>query len=151
VVRREVDVDFGLIIPPFSEPLLRKRKKHAQALHRIDSRNRNRHWSDRRPLNAQRPPAGYFIGEVLEVTNQAEFDTYATAAPATVAKGGGQYLVRGGKSEALEGEPPRRIVVVAFDSLDAARHWYTSPEYTAIKPIREGSSRGRLFIVEGVP
>ncbi len=102
-------------------------------------------------INAQRPPAGYFIGEVLDVTNQADFSTYAASTAETVAKGGGRYLVRGGKTETLEGDPPHRIVVLAFDSVEAVRKWYTSPEYSAIKPIRLSSSSGRAFIVEGVP
>lgn len=104
-----------------------------------------------RSLNAQRPPAGYFIGEILDVTSPADLSTYSAAAPETVAKGGGRYLVRGGKAEGLEGEPPRRIIVLAFDSVEAAREWYTSAEYSAIKPIRQRSSSGRAFIVEGVP
>jgi uncharacterized protein (DUF1330 family) len=94
-------------------------------------------------------PAGYFIGEVLDVTNQADFSTYAAGATETVAKYGGRYLVRGGKTETLEGEPPGRIIVLAFDSVEAVREWYTSPEYSAIKPIRQRSSSGRAFIVEG--
>jgi uncharacterized protein (DUF1330 family) len=104
-----------------------------------------------RSLEAQKPPPGYFIGEVLEIKNQAEFDSYANVAPETVKNAGGRYLVRGGKTEALEGEPPHRIVVLAFESFEAARKWYHSPEYEAVKPIRHRSSSGRAFIVEGKP
>jgi uncharacterized protein (DUF1330 family) len=103
-----------------------------------------------RSLDAQRPPAGYFFGEVLDVANQADFRSYSTQAAATIAKYGGKYLVRGGKAETLEGEPPRRTIVVVFDSVEAARKWYTSPEYSAIKPIRQRSASARAFIVEGV-
>lgn len=102
-------------------------------------------------LDAQRPPAGYFIGEILEVTNPADFNTYAAGTAETITKYGGRYLVRGGKTETLEGEPPRRIIVLAFDSMEAVKNWYNSPEYSAIRPIRLRSSRGRAFTVEGVP
>jgi len=47
-------------------------------------------------------------------------------------------------------EPPKRIVIVTFDSVEAARKWYDSPEYSAIKPIRQRSAKARGFIVEGV-
>ena len=104
-----------------------------------------------RSLHAQRPPVGYFIGEIQDVTNPTDMSTYTAAAPETVAKGGGRYLVRGGKAEGLEGEPPGRTIVLAFDSVEAARKWYASSEYSAIKPIRQRSSTGRAFIVEGVP
>src|SRR4029450_654761 len=104
-----------------------------------------------RTLMAQKPPTGYYIAEVFDVTNQDEFNTYAAGVPATIAKYGGRYLVRGGKTQSLEGEPPKRIIVVTFDSPEAARKWYDSPESSTIKPIRQRSAKARGFIVEGVP
>jgi len=104
-----------------------------------------------RTLMAQKPPIGFYIAEVFEVTNQDDFKTYAAAVPATIAKYGGRSLVRGGKTLSLEGEPPKSIVVLTFDSAEAARKWYDSPEYSAIKPIRLRSAKARGFIVEGVP
>jgi uncharacterized protein (DUF1330 family) len=103
-----------------------------------------------RALMAQKPPTGYYIAEVFDVTNQDDFNTYAAGVPATIAKYGGKYIVRGGKTESLEGEPPKRIIVMTFDSAEAARKWYESPEYSAIKPIRQRSAKARGFIVEGV-
>ena len=103
-----------------------------------------------RALMAQKPPTGYYFAEVFDVTNQDDFNTYAAGVPATIAKYGGRYLVRGGKTQSLEGEPPKRIVVVTFDSAEAARKWYDSPEYSAIKPIRLRSAKARGFIVEGI-
>ena len=104
-----------------------------------------------RMLMAQKPPTAYYIAEVFDVTNQEDFNTYLTGVPGTVAKYGGRYLVRGGNTDSLEGEPPKRIAVLAFDSAEAARKWYNSPEYSAIKPIRQRSAKARGFIVEGVP
>jgi len=40
--------------------------------------------------------------------------------------------------------------VIAFDSVQKAREWYESPAYQAIKPLRQSSTKGRLFIVEGI-
>jgi uncharacterized protein (DUF1330 family) len=53
---------------------------------------------------AQKPPTGYYIAEVFDVTNQDDFNTYAAGAPATIARYGGKYLVRGGKTQSLEGQ-----------------------------------------------
>jgi len=61
------------------------------------------------------------------------------------------YVVRGGKTQALEGQPPKGIVVIAFDSTEKAFAWYNSPAYQAIKPIRQGASVSRIFTVEGLP
>ena len=64
---------------------------------------------------------------------------------------GGQYLIRGGKAQTVEGETSKgRIVVIAFDSLEKARGWYFSPAYEAVKPIRQNSTKSRILIVEGI-
>lgn len=60
-------------------------------------------------------------------------------------------IVRGGQTDALEGDAPKRVIVIAFDSMEKARGWRTSPAYEAIKPIRHSSAVARLFFVEGVP
>jgi uncharacterized protein (DUF1330 family) len=59
-------------------------------------------------------------------------------------------LGAGAKFEALDGEPPKGMVVIDFDNSEKAREWYDSPAYQAIKPIRLGASKGRMFIVQGV-
>ena len=94
------------------------------------------------------PPA-YVIGEV-EVTDPAAMQKYAEKVPETLAPFNHQYLVRGGKTQALEGEAPKHIVEIAFDSAEKAREWYDSPAYAAIKPIRQSAAKTRLFIVEGI-
>lgn len=95
------------------------------------------------------PPA-YLIGEV-EVTDRVGIQKYAEQIEATLAPFNHRYLVRIGKTQALEGEAPKGIVVISFDSAEKARSWYDSPAYEAIKPIRQRSTKSRIFIVEGVP
>lgn len=97
---------------------------------------------------AKAPPA-YVIAEV-DVTDPTTFQKYAVKVPETLAPFNGHYLVRGGKIQALEGEAPKRFVVIAFDSAEKARGWEDSPAYEAIKPIRQSSAKSRIFIVEGV-
>jgi uncharacterized protein (DUF1330 family) len=103
-----------------------------------------------RSLIAQKAPMSYVLGEISEITNQEQYSAYGARVPETIAKYGGRYLVRGGKTQSLEGEPPRRIVVIAFDTPDGASKWYASPEYSALRPIRQGATKARLFAVEGV-
>ena len=97
------------------------------------------------------PPA-YLIAET-EVTDRAAFQKYAEKVPETLAPftGSFHYVVRGGKTQALEGQPPKGIVVIAFDSTEKALAWYNSPAYEAIKPIRQGASVSRMFMAEGLP
>ncbi len=102
-------------------------------------------------LRAQqvKTPPGYVIAEV-DVTDPEAFKKYAEKVPATVAAADGHYLVRGGKIQAVEGEAPKRIVVIAFESAEKAHAWEYSPAYEAIKPIRHSAAKSRIYIVEGI-
>ena len=46
--------------------------------------------------------------------------------------------------------PKGFIVVIGFDSVEKARAWYDSPDYAAIRPFRQSSTKSRIFIAEGV-
>jgi uncharacterized protein (DUF1330 family) len=63
---------------------------------------------------------------------------------------GGRYVVRGGRTRSLAGDAPKRVVVLAFDSIDQARAWYDSPQYEALKALRDKAGKARIFVVEGV-
>lgn len=94
---------------------------------------------------------GYVVAEV-EVADTATFAKYAAAVPGTLAPFNGQYVIRGGKIDAVEGDAPKqRFIVIAFDSVEKAHAWEDSAAYEAIKPIRHASAHSRVFIVEGVP
>lgn len=96
------------------------------------------------------PPA-YVISEVVEITDPAALKEYGAKAPETLVPFNGHFIVRGAKTESLDGDaPPKGIVVIAFDSSERAHAWYNSPAYAAIKPIRLAAVKGRMFIVEGV-
>ena len=90
----------------------------------------------------------YVVNEIV-ITEPKRFQTYADQVPAILAKYGGAYVVRGGAPERIDGpEPPHRLVVLRFESREAARAWRASPEYRAILPIREATSQSRVYIVD---
>jgi len=91
---------------------------------------------------------GYVVAEV-DVTDPATFQKYAEKAPGTIAQYGGHYVIRGGKNTSIEGDAPKRFVVIQFDNVEKAKAWEDSPEYDAIKPIRHSSAKSRVFIIEG--
>ncbi len=94
--------------------------------------------------------AAYFIVDV-DVKNPQAYEAYKQAAAASIAQYGGRYLVRGGKHEVVVGKwHPTRIVVLEFPCVEAAKRWYTSPEYTKVKPIRLQHAEGDLVLVEGI-
>src|SRR5579875_1848443 len=92
--------------------------------------------------------AAYVIAEI-EVTDVEAYKQYMALTPASIARHNGRFLVRGGAVDALEGTAPKRLVVVAFDSVEAARRWYGSPDYLEARKVREGAAKVRLFIAEG--
>jgi uncharacterized protein (DUF1330 family) len=94
--------------------------------------------------------AAYVIAEI-NITDAEGYKEYTNVVPATVAKYGGKFIVRGGRAEVLDGEwPERRRVVLEFPSVEAARQWWDSPEYAKPKEMRKASSEGRLILIEGV-
>lgn len=92
---------------------------------------------------------GYVIADV-EVTDPVAYEEYRKLVPATVAKYGGRYLVRGGAHEVREGDwRPTRVVVLEFPSVADARRWYDSEEYRPARAIRHRAARSSVLIVEG--
>lgn len=94
--------------------------------------------------------AGYVIIDV-KITDPERYQEYRILAAATLEAYGGRYLARGGKTETLEGDwDTGRIVVLEFDSIERARAWWASEEYSAPKAVRQSASVTRMILVEGV-
>lgn len=92
----------------------------------------------------------YVIADV-EVTNPAQYEEYKKLTPAAVALHGGRFLVRGGTTALLEGEwPVGRIIVLEFPTLEQAKKFYASVEYTAARRVRAGAANLKIIAVEGV-
>jgi uncharacterized protein (DUF1330 family) len=92
----------------------------------------------------------YVIANVV-VNDPVRYADYRTLVLPTIEKFGGRFIVRGGAVEPLEGDwRPGRLVIVEFPSVEQARAWWASPEYSHAKAIRQATSSGTLLIVEGV-
>jgi uncharacterized protein (DUF1330 family) len=92
--------------------------------------------------------AAYVVNEIW-VNDPAAFQTYVAQVPPTLAPFGGRYVVRSGATEAIEGDPPGRIVILEFPDRAAALAWRSSPAYAAILPIRDASSTSRVYVADG--
>jgi uncharacterized protein (DUF1330 family) len=93
-------------------------------------------------------PKGYWVARV-DVHDPEVYKDYVAANAAAFAKYGARFLVRGGRSEAPEGTPRSRNVVIEFKDYDTAVACYRSPEYAAAKRLREPASVADLLIIEG--
>ena len=94
--------------------------------------------------------AAYLIVE-SQVTDAEAFKAYLAAAPDVVEAFGGQYLVRAGHSEVLEGDwNPPRMTVLRFPSFAQAKAMYDSPGYTHARSLRQGTTACfNMVLVEG--
>ena len=102
-------------------------------------------------LHAQAKAPAYVIGEI-DIRDEAPFDKeYVPPAAKAVIDGGGKYIVRGGRSISLYGEPPKRIAIMAFESLEKAEAAFRSPAYTDAKKIGDKYANFRIYAVEGLP
>jgi uncharacterized protein (DUF1330 family) len=52
---------------------------------------------------------------------------------------------------ATDGTPPKRFVIIAFDSLAKAKAWEASEAQKEVDAIRMKNSTSRQFFVEGMP
>lgn len=93
--------------------------------------------------------AAYIIVQV-EVTDADAYETYKTQVPPTLEAFGGEFVVRGGAQEVLEGDWPPRSVVLRFPDVETAKAWHSSEIYAAPKALRQSASKGNMVVVEGV-
>ena len=63
---------------------------------------------------------------------------------------GGHYIIRTDKITNLDGTPPSRFVVIAFDSVQQAQAWNKSAAQQEVENLRKQSTNSREFIVEGM-
>jgi uncharacterized protein (DUF1330 family) len=91
----------------------------------------------------------YVVAEV-HVTDPAGFTDYAKQVPATLAPYHGKTLARA-LPDVREGPPADgQIVIIAFNSLQDANHWYQSPEYSKLIPLRQKAATTRVMMVDGL-
>jgi uncharacterized protein (DUF1330 family) len=102
-------------------------------------------------LHAQAKPPAFVVGEI-DISNEAPFDKeYVPPAAKAVIDGGGRYIVRGGRSVSLYGEPPKRLAIMQFESLEKAEAAFRSKTYTDAKQIGDKYAKFRIYAVEGLP
>ena len=71
--------------------------------------------------------------------------------PALIRKHGGEYVVRDGSLDVLEGDwRPARLVVLRFPDRGSAMAFVDDPDYRPLKEIRHRTARTNIVLVEGV-
>ena len=94
--------------------------------------------------------SAYVIVQV-DVKDPVRYEDYKKLVPPSLEPFGGRFIVRGGKTETLEGTwAPKRFVIVEFPSVEQAKAWWDSPEYRAARDLRWATAESQLIIAEGI-
>ena len=92
----------------------------------------------------------YWIAVYKGLKNVNNLQGYAEKATIAIKKYNGKFLVRGGKTETLEGTPSPRTVLIEFPSIEEALNCYNSPEYQDAKKFAKEEFNRHIQIVEGI-
>lgn len=93
--------------------------------------------------------AAYIIVEI-DTTDEALMTEYRKHTPGAVAKFGGKFIVRGGKTRTLEGGwTPPRIVVLEFPTYEKAEEFYDSDHYKPLLEMRLKAGKSKAILVDG--
>jgi len=93
-----------------------------------------------------------YLIAMMDVDDGAAYEEYREKVPAMIAKHGGDYVVRGGVADVVEGTwPAGRIVVLEFPDYAAAQAFFADPEYQPIAAIRHRTATSHIWLVDGVP
>jgi uncharacterized protein (DUF1330 family) len=101
-------------------------------------------------LHAQGSPKAYVVTEI-EVINQEAQNAYLPKVGEVIKSTGGTYVARGGKIVALEGDAPKRVTIVVYDSLEKAQASRNSPAWVALSAERNKAIKTKSYVTEGLP
>lgn len=96
--------------------------------------------------------SAYLIADIARVLDEGLYGRYKDQVSPGLVAAGGRYLARGGAIDVLEGDwRPNRLILVRFDSAQAARRWWASKEYAALKDLRQAATQTHMVVVDGAP
>ena len=102
-------------------------------------------------LHAQvKAPGAYVVVDISSINNPDVFKTLLPKAGPAADAFGAKFIVRTENIVGLDGTPPKRFVVIGFDSMDKAKAWNNSAAQQEVENIRKQSTTSREFIAEAM-
>ena len=99
--------------------------------------------------SVQTMPKGYLVANI-RVSDQELFKEFSGMAGAAIKKYGGKVLAKGPGADRKEGDVTGIVMMIEFESKEAANTFYHSEEYQTAKAVRDQCSETDLMIVEGL-
>jgi len=96
-------------------------------------------------------PVAYVISAIDGVVDDATVRRYAELTGPAIEHFRGRFIVSNSRPMIVEGESPsRHLSIVEFPSIEDARAWYDSPQYSEARALTPKTFLGRvLMFVEG--
>ncbi|RMD94529.1 MAG: DUF1330 domain-containing protein [Alphaproteobacteria bacterium] len=91
---------------------------------------------------------GYIIAHIT-VKNPEAYREYVERDTPILEGLGGRFIVRGGRSETVEGECLDRHVIIEFPDYETALRAYRDPAYQEVAQIRKDNAESVIVVVEG--
>ena len=108
-------------------------------------------------LHAQAKAPVYLVTEITVTNPQAYGKEFAPKAQASIKAAGGKQLAIGGsggaganKVTAVEGDPPKRVVIQVWDNLEKMKAWRDGAAYQEARKIGDKYATFRSYAIEGV-
>jgi uncharacterized protein (DUF1330 family) len=90
----------------------------------------------------------YCIGTIT-VTSSVDWDAYRARVGATIAKFGGEVVLRGARELNFSGDAANtHVVVLRFFDIESAKRWHASSDYQALIPLRDKGARVSLVLYQ---
>jgi uncharacterized protein (DUF1330 family) len=101
-------------------------------------------------LHAQAKPSTYAVVAIRKINDAEAYKEVLAKAPAAMQGSGGHFVIRTDKITPLDGTPPARFVLIAFDSPEQAMAWHNSAAQKEVDAIRAKTTDSLSFLVDGM-
>jgi uncharacterized protein (DUF1330 family) len=103
-------------------------------------------------LHAQAKAPTYVVVAIRKINDAAAFKSGVVdkASPEALKAAGGHYVIRTQNVTSLDGTPPQRFILIAFDSPEKAQAWHDSAAQKDVDAVRAKTTDSLSFMVEGM-
>jgi uncharacterized protein (DUF1330 family) len=95
-------------------------------------------------------PKAYWVATYRSIKDPDKLAAYAKLAGPAIQAGGGKFLARGNAAKAYEQGLTQRVVIIEFDSVEAATKTHDGPAYQEALRVFSGAAERDLRVVEGL-
>lgn len=108
-------------------------------------------------LHGQERRPAYLIGQIDVSDPEGYARDYLPKAREIIKAHGGRLVAAGGAAAsgtnvvAVDGEPPKRVIIYVYPSMEALQAWRNDPAYVQVRHLGEKYATYRTFAIEGAP